>query len=46
MAKGLYISAHPVSEADRQRASEYGIDILAAEELTTLSTWLRQWSTP
>ena len=46
MAKGLYISAQPVSEADRQRASEYGIDILAAEELTTLSTWLRQWSTP
>lgn len=43
MAKGLYISAQPVSETDRQRAHEYGIDVLAADELTQLSSWLRQW---
>ena len=45
MARGLYVSAQPVNEADRQRAKEYGIDILAAEELPKLSDYLREWAT-
>lgn len=43
MARGLYISARPVSDTDRNRAQEYGVDILAAEELANLSGYLRRW---
>ena len=43
MARGLYVSARQVSEADRNRAREYGVDVLAAEELAHLSDYLRQW---
>ncbi len=43
MAKGLYISAQSLSDTDRQRATEYGIDVLAADELPQLSTYLRNW---
>lgn len=43
MARGLYVSAREVSDADRSRAKEYGVDVLAAEELTGLSDYLRQW---
>lgn len=43
MAKGLYVSAQAVSDTDRQRAQEYGIDILATDELAELSAWLKHW---
>jgi len=44
MAKGLYVSAQPLSDTDRQRAREYKIDVLAADELPQLSAYLRQWA--
>lgn len=43
MARGLYVSARPVSDTDRARATEYGVDVLAGEELTSLSDYLRRW---
>lgn len=43
MARGLYVSARSVSETDRSRAREYGVDVLAAEELADLSSYLRRW---
>ena len=43
MARGLYVSARPVSDADRGRAKEYGVDVLAGEELASLSDYLRNW---
>lgn len=43
MARGLYVSARPVSDTDRNRAREYGVDVLAGEELANLSDYLRQW---
>jgi hypothetical protein len=44
MAKGLYASAQAVSEADRSRANEYGINVLAGEELQTVNQYLRDWA--
>ena len=46
MAKGLYVSAQPVTEPDRGRAKEYGVDVLAGEDLQTVSTYLRDWTKP
>jgi hypothetical protein len=43
MARGLYVSALQVSPTDRSRAAEYGVDVLAAEELASLSDYLRNW---
>lgn len=43
MARGLYVSARQVSDADRSRAREYGVDVLAAEDLADLSDYLRRW---
>lgn len=43
MARGLYVSARSVSDTDRNRAKEYGVDVLAGEELAHLSDYLRQW---
>lgn len=43
MARGLYVSARQVSDTDRSRAREYGVDVLAGEELANLSDYLRQW---
>ncbi len=43
MGRGLYVSAREVHDADRNRAREYGVDILAAEELGGLSDYLRRW---
>ena len=43
MARGLYLSARQVSDTDRNRAREYGVDVLAAEELANLSDYLRRW---
>ena len=45
MARGLYVSARAVSDIDRSRAKEYGVDVLAAEELTDLAEYLRRWKT-
>lgn len=42
MARGLYVSAKPVSDTDRARAREYGVDILAGDELATLSDYPRR----
>lgn len=44
MSRGLYVSARQVSEADRSRAREYGIDVLAAEELSGINQYLRDWA--
>jgi len=44
MAKGLYVSAQQVSETDRSRAAEYGIDVLAGEELQNINQYLRDWA--
>ena len=44
MSHGLYVSALAISEADRARAREYGVDVLAAGELTSVSDYLRSWS--
>lgn len=43
MAKGLYVSAQQVSDEGRQRAKEYGIDVLAGDELRQVSQYLRDW---
>ena len=43
MARGLYVSARQVSDTDRARAREYGVDVLAGEDLASLSDYLRQW---
>jgi PAS domain-containing protein len=43
MAKPLLLSARDINAAQRQRAREYGVDILAGAELATLSTYLRRW---
>jgi len=44
MAKGLYVSAQAVDEHDRRRAAEYGIDVLAGEELQNVNQYLRDWA--
>ncbi|GAB4403111.1 MAG: hypothetical protein OHK0048_21660 [Rhodoferax sp.] len=46
MARGLYVSARDVSPFDRSRAAEYGIDVLAGEELKNLNVYLRDWTRP
>ena len=43
MARGLYVSARAVSDTDRGRAREYGVDVLAGDDLATLSDYLRRW---
>ena len=43
MARGLYVSARMVSETDRGRAKEYGVDVLAGDDLADLSDYLRRW---
>lgn len=44
MAKGLYVSAQDVNQTDRSRAMEYGIDVLAGEDLQTVNPYLRDWA--
>lgn len=44
MAKGLYVSAQDVNQTDRSRAMEYGIDVLAGEDLQTVNQYLRDWA--
>lgn len=46
MTRGLYLSAQAVNEWDRRRATEYGIDVLAADELNKLNDYLREWAKP
>lgn len=43
MSRGLYVSAQHVSETHRNRAKEYGIDVLAGDEIQKVSDYLRQW---
>jgi len=42
-ARGLYVSAQNVGEADRRRAQEYGIDVMAGDELQGINKYLRDW---
>lgn len=44
MARGLYVSAQPVSEWDRRRATEYDIDVMAGDELQRANQYLREWA--
>lgn len=43
LAQPLLLSARSIGDAHRQRAREYGVDILAAAELSTLPDYLRRW---
>ena len=43
LAQPLLLSARAIEDEHRQRATEYGVDILAAAELATLSSYLRRW---
>lgn len=43
MARPLLLSARAIGDTQRQRAREYGVDILAAAELSTLPDYLRRW---
>jgi hypothetical protein len=43
MAKPLLLSARAIGDAHRQRAHEYGVDVLAAAELASLPDYLRRW---
>jgi len=43
MARPLLLSARAIHEPHRQRAKEYGVDVLAAAELATLPDYLRRW---
>jgi len=43
LAQPLLLSARNVSEAARQRAKDYRVDILAAEELANLPKYLAGW---
>lgn len=43
MAQPLLLSARAITDNHRQRASEYGVHILAAGELATLPEYLRRW---
>ena len=43
MSRKLLLSARPIHADIRQRASEYGVDILAAEEVKKLVDYLRTW---
>lgn len=44
MSRGLYASARNVDTHDRNRAAEYGIDVLAGEELQNINQYLRDWA--
>ena len=43
MAQPLLLSAREITDKPRQRAREYGVDILAAGELSSLPDYLRRW---
>lgn len=44
MAQPLLLSARDVGDKPRQRAREYGVDLLAAGELSSLPDYLRRWT--
>lgn len=44
MARGLYVSARPVDAHDRQRATDYDIDVLAGDELPEINQYIRRWA--
>ena len=46
LAKALLVSAREFGDADRQRANEYGVDVLCAGDLAELSDYLRRWMAP
>jgi hypothetical protein len=43
LAQPLLLSARAIGDLPRQRAREYGVDILAAAELATLPDYLKRW---
>jgi hypothetical protein len=42
-AQPLLLSARPLDDAHRQRAREYGVDVIDGADLGTLPDYLRQW---
>jgi hypothetical protein len=43
MGKGLLLSARPVSDELRGRARDNQVDILAAEQVRDMVTYLKSW---
>ncbi len=43
MGRGLLLSARPVDESIRKRATDNQVDLLAAEELKNLTDYLKRW---
>ena len=43
LAQALLLSARSIGDNHRQRAKEYGVHILAADQLSTLPDYLRTW---
>ena len=43
LAQPLLLSARDISEAARQRAKDYRVDILAGEDLANLADYLASW---
>jgi hypothetical protein len=44
LAQPLLLSARPLPEMYRQRASEYGVDVLDGEGIDSLGAYLRRWA--
>jgi rhodanese-related sulfurtransferase len=44
VGKALYLSAQEIGDDHRQRANEYRIDVLCADELSRLVPYLRDWT--
>lgn len=43
LARPLLLSARPLGDEHRRRASEYGVDVLAGAELARFPDYLRRW---
>ena len=46
MSQKLLLSARPVHDDIRQRARDYGVDILAAEEVKQFVDFMKKWMKP
>lgn len=43
LARPLLVSARNLADVHRQRAKEYGVDVLDGERVSTLGSYLRRW---
>lgn len=43
LAKGMFVSLYPLSQADLQRAKQYNIEVVALEELQNIKARLSSW---